>query len=292
MKARTLFIITSIIISSAILISLILFYGIQTYSEPFRESTLELRFEKEIITVFIRDQTHISTGFTELTTIPLSSLVKAYDKLPETSSTDRIITGSIVSETEKSGTYITKNGDTEFWYTIDDGNDYGIITIDLRNHKFDRMVFDSENNLELIKKINGIVSEIKTSSTDEYFDILSSVTIKTHTTKIDYSTGQFQPTWQLVDKEDDPVPVGTKILVRQLTIYKDHDTKQVINSVHQTFMLSTDDNGFVTLDRYWEEPPQNWQNSTVYAFWLEKNQPEIHFENLNELEHHGYLRVE
>ena len=34
------------------------FYGIQIYSEPFRESTLELRFEEEIITVLIRDETH------------------------------------------------------------------------------------------------------------------------------------------------------------------------------------------------------------------------------------------
>ena len=158
MKTRTLIIITGIIISSALLIS---FFSIQNYSEPFRESTLELRFEKEIITVLIRDETNIATNFTELTTIPISNLVKAHDKLPKTSSQDRIIAGSIVSETEKSGTYLTEEGFKEFWYTIDDGNDYGIIIVELQNHEFDRMVFDSENSQELIDQINEIVSNSK-----------------------------------------------------------------------------------------------------------------------------------
>ena len=158
MKTRTLIIITGIIISSALLIS---FFSIQNYSEPFRESTLELRFEKEIITVLIRDETNIATNFTELTTIPVSNLVKAHDKLPKTSSQDRIIAGSIVSETEKSGTYLTEEGFKEFWYTIDDGNDYGIIIVELQNHEFDRMVFDSENSQELIDQINEIVSNSK-----------------------------------------------------------------------------------------------------------------------------------
>ena len=122
MKAKTLIIITGIIISSAILILLISFYGIQGYNEPFRKSTLELLFEKEIITILIRDETHISTNFTELTTIPISNLVKAHDKLPKTSMNDQIIAGTIVSETEKSGTYLTEDGFKEFWYTIDDGD--------------------------------------------------------------------------------------------------------------------------------------------------------------------------
>ena len=155
---KTKIIITSVVITSAILIS---FYGIQSYSEPFRESTLELRFEKEIITVLIRDETHVSTNYTELTIIPISNLVKAHDKLPNTSSADRIIAGTIVSETEKSGTYITQEGFKEFWYTIDDGDGHEIIIIELQDHKFDRMVFDSEKSQELIDQINKIVSDSK-----------------------------------------------------------------------------------------------------------------------------------
>ena len=158
MKTRILIIVISIVISSAILFSI---FGIQNYSESFRESTLELRFEKEIITVLIRDETHISTNYTELTTIPMSSLIKAHDRLPKTSSADRIIAGSIVSETEKSGTYLTEEGFKEFWYTIDDGNDYETITIELQDHEFDIMVFGSEKSQELIDKINKIVSDSK-----------------------------------------------------------------------------------------------------------------------------------
>ncbi len=97
----------------------------------------------------------------------MSSLVKAHDKLPKTSSADSIIAGSIVSETEKSGTYITVDGFKEFWYTIDDGNGYEPITIELRDHEFDRMVFDSENNQELIDKINEIVFASESSTESE-----------------------------------------------------------------------------------------------------------------------------
>lgn len=161
MKTRTLLIITGIVISSAILISLVSFYGLQNYYEPFLKSTLELRFEKEIITVMIRDETNIATNFTELTTIPISSLVMAHDKLPKTSMNDQIIAGTIVSETEKSGTYLTEDGFKEFWYTIDDGDGHEIITIELQNHEFDRMIFDSEKNQELIDRINEIVSGSK-----------------------------------------------------------------------------------------------------------------------------------
>ena len=165
MKTKMM-IIASIAIASAILISL---YGIQIYSEPFRESTLELRFEEEIITVLIRDETNVSTNYAELTIIPVSSLVKAHDKLPKTSNADRIIAGSIVSETEKSGTYLTEDGFKEFWYTIDDGNDYETITIELQDHEFDRMVFDSENNQELIDRINEIIFTSESSAESEQF---------------------------------------------------------------------------------------------------------------------------
>ena len=166
MKTKMIIIITSIAMASVIVISL---YGIQIYSEPFRESTLELRFEEKIITVLIRDETHISTNYTELTTIPTSSLVKAHDRLPKTSSADRIIAGSIVSETEKSGTYLTEDGFKEFWYTIDDGNSYETVTIELQDHEFDRMVFDSEKSQELIYKINEIVFTFESSAESEQF---------------------------------------------------------------------------------------------------------------------------
>ena len=110
-----------------------------------RESVLELYFEKEVVTVFITDQTQFGKVPKELTTVQIDSLVEAHDDLPETSINDRIMAGTIVTETEKEGTYITQNDDKEFWYTIR-GNDNLIITIELQDHKFDRIVFVSENS--------------------------------------------------------------------------------------------------------------------------------------------------
>ena len=69
---------------------------------------------------------------------------------------DLIITGTIATETEKAGTYITQNDDREFWYTLR-GNDDPIITIELQDHEFDRITFVSENRKKWIEKINDIV---------------------------------------------------------------------------------------------------------------------------------------
>ncbi|MGI9567828.1 MAG: hypothetical protein ACR2LL_12560 [Nitrosopumilus sp.] len=126
-----------------------------------RESILELEFGEEIITVFISDETYFgaTTSF-EFTTIPVSNLVAAHDRLPEISSNDRMMAGSIVSETEKAGTHITQNNDREFWYTIG-GNDYQIITIELQDHEFDRIVFVSDKNEKIIEQINDMVNSRK-----------------------------------------------------------------------------------------------------------------------------------
>ena len=96
----------------------------------------------------------------ELTVIPIDSLVKAHDRLPETSMNDRIIAGSIVTETEKAGTYITQNGEKEFWYTIR-GIESQVITIELQDHEFDRITFVSDKNHEWIEQINDIVDSRK-----------------------------------------------------------------------------------------------------------------------------------
>ncbi len=115
------------------------------YGEPIRESFLELSFQDETILVFITDKTNFSTSSQNFTTIHIDNLVNAHDTFPKTSKNDRIIAGTIVSEIAKAGTYVTENDNREFWYTID-GNENQIITIELQNHEFDRIVFDSKKN--------------------------------------------------------------------------------------------------------------------------------------------------
>ena len=129
--------------------------------ENMRKSILELEFGDDIITVLISDETYFGamTSF-EFTTIPVSSLVQAHDMLPETSMNDRIISGSILSEIVKAGTYITQNEDKEFWYTIG-GIESQVITIELQDHEFDRIVFVSDKNHEWIGQINDIVDSRK-----------------------------------------------------------------------------------------------------------------------------------
>ena len=125
-----------------------------------RKSTLELQFKEDIITVFIVDDIPNGTTSTEFTTIPIQNLIEAHDRLPDTNSSDRMSAGSFLSETVKAGTYITVNNDTEFWYTIG-GHEHQIITLELQDHEFDRIVFVSDKNEKLIEQINDIVNSKK-----------------------------------------------------------------------------------------------------------------------------------
>ena len=129
-----------------------------------RESFLELGFGEDVITVFITDMANHSAVSTDLfvasqewAIIPTSNLVEAHDRLPETSMNDRMMAGSILSEIVKAGTYITQNDEKEFWYTIG-GNESQVITIELQDHEFDRIVFVSDKNEEWIEQINEIVN--------------------------------------------------------------------------------------------------------------------------------------
>ncbi len=132
-----------------------------------RESFLELGFGDEGITVFITDMANHSAASMNLfaasqewDAIPTSSLVGAHDRLPETSSDDRRGPGTMVSETVKAGTYIKQNDEKEFWYTIG-GNEDETITIELKDHEFDRIVFVSDKNYDWIGKINEIAHSRK-----------------------------------------------------------------------------------------------------------------------------------
>ena len=128
-----------------------------------RESFLELGFGDEEITVFITDMANRSAvsmnlfmSSQEWDVIPISSLIGAHDRLPETSSGDRRGPGTMMSETVKAGTYIKQNDEKEFWYTIS-GIESQVITIELQDHEFDRITFVSDNNKKWIKQINDMV---------------------------------------------------------------------------------------------------------------------------------------
>ena len=101
-----------------------------------------------------------STASQVWTTIPIQSLIGAHDRLPETSSDDRRGPGTMVSDTVKAGTYIKQNDEKEFWYTIG-GSEDQIITIELQDHEYNRIVFVSDKNHEWIEQINEMADSRK-----------------------------------------------------------------------------------------------------------------------------------
>ena len=156
MKTKSKIIIGGLAILGLMVAFTVTFFIVQSYSTTMRQSILELHFEEDMMTVFITDQTQFGKASRELTTVPIGSLIGAHDRLPETSMNDRIIAGTIGTEIEKAGTYITQNGDREFWYTIR-GSEDQIITIELQDHEFDRITFVSESSKKWIEQVNKIV---------------------------------------------------------------------------------------------------------------------------------------
>ena len=80
--------------------------------------------------------------------------------LPTVSDIDVRMPGTAISGLIKAGTYLTENKNTEFWFSKD-GNPAQIITIELQDHKFNRIVLQSEKNTQWIERIGEIISSKK-----------------------------------------------------------------------------------------------------------------------------------
>lgn len=85
--------------------------------------------------------------------ISLDNLVEANNTLSVVSSTDIRMPGTSIPGVIKAGTYLTANDNREFWFTRDRNLDE-IITIELKDHEYDRIVLQSDQNKDWTKKIN------------------------------------------------------------------------------------------------------------------------------------------
>jgi hypothetical protein len=68
--------------------------------------------------------------------------------------------GTAIPGSIKAGTYLTENDNKEFWF-IKTRDSNSIITIELKDHEFDRIVVESEKSKEWIERINKIISSSK-----------------------------------------------------------------------------------------------------------------------------------
>ena len=126
-------------------------------SDSIDASNVELEFADESLTIILNEQARFLAVHDEFIEIPLESLIEANTFLPTVSDTDVRMPGTSISGLIKAGTYLTENKNTEFWFTKD-GNPAQIITIELQDHKFNRIVLQSEKNIQWIERIDKMIS--------------------------------------------------------------------------------------------------------------------------------------
>jgi len=125
-----------------------------------QESTIDLEFEGGKLEVVMNIQAQVLAMRTDPLVILINNTIQAHDTLPEQSSSDRRMLGTAIPGYIKTGTYLTENDNKEFWFVKSiDSKD--IITIELKDHEYDRIVLQSEKSKEWIERINKIISSSK-----------------------------------------------------------------------------------------------------------------------------------
>ena len=128
--------------------------------DSIQASNAKLEFGDESLKIILNEQARFLAIHDEFIEIPLENLVSANALLPAVSDTDVRMPGTAIPGLIKAGTYLTENKNTEFWFTKD-GNQTQIITIELQDHKFNRIVLQSEKNTQWIERIGEIISSNK-----------------------------------------------------------------------------------------------------------------------------------
>lgn len=125
-----------------------------------QESIVDLEFNEEKIEVIMNSQAKFLAVRNDPLVIPINNIIQAHDTLPKQSSSDLRMPGTAIPGSIKAGTYLTENDNKEFWF-IKTRDNNSIITIELKDHEFDRIVVESEKSKEWIERINKIISSSK-----------------------------------------------------------------------------------------------------------------------------------
>ena len=127
------------------------------FAGSIQESEVEIIFEEDHLVVSMNSQAQFLSVRGESIIIPLEDITAAHRFLPKQSDSDLRMPGTSISGSVKAGTYLTENNNKEFWFTKT-RTENNIITIEIVNHEFDRIVLESEKSEEWRDKINKIIS--------------------------------------------------------------------------------------------------------------------------------------
>ena len=127
------------------------------FAGSIQESEVEIYFDEEFIEISLNDQAQFLSVRSDSIIIPLEDITSAHRFFPKQSNSDLRMPGTSIPGSIKAGTYLTENDNKEFWFTKTRSED-NIVTIEIENHEYDRIVLESEKNQEWRDKINDIIS--------------------------------------------------------------------------------------------------------------------------------------
>ncbi len=125
------------------------------FTNPTNQSQINLEIIEDSLEINLNDSANFLAFRWDPISIPLENINGVNDQLPKQSASDIRNPGTFVPNTIKAGTYHTEGENKEFWFTKNGEN--GIITIELKNHEFDRIVLESEESQKWIDGINKII---------------------------------------------------------------------------------------------------------------------------------------
>ncbi len=115
------------------------------FGQMSKQSEIDIIIQNDEIQILLNDQAKFLAVKWDPIVIPRDKIVRIHDQLPKQSSSDLTIPGTYIPKIVKAGTYITEDGSKEFWFTKN--NENNIITIELKNHEYDRIVLESKKTI-------------------------------------------------------------------------------------------------------------------------------------------------
>ena len=158
-KAKRCLILGGILLAVNIIIAIALMDSFSNPENMFTDMTtksqIELQFNEASIEVELNESGKFLAFRWDPIIIPIENIEKIHDQLPKQTISDIRNPGTFVPDTVKAGTYYTLDGDKEFWFTKDGKN--SVITIELKNHEFKRIVLESEKSQLWIENLNKVI---------------------------------------------------------------------------------------------------------------------------------------
>jgi hypothetical protein len=125
------------------------------FSNITSEAQIEVQFNGDNVKIELNEPGKFLAFRWDPIIIPMEDIENVNDQFPIQTISEIRNPGTYVPNTIKAGTYYTQDGDKELWFT--QSGKSRILTIELKNHEFDRIVLESEKSKLWMESLREII---------------------------------------------------------------------------------------------------------------------------------------